>query len=267
MQVKAIQMKKQIVALMTLFLAFTGACSWAAPPNYTLSIIGTGALDYERLRVNPDGVAYFADLSSPSWSVPFSDTNSKGELLLSNLVYRRVTDGLELLRTYPAFNAPYTQGYGINERGDVLLAAYSPQFAESYNFTIFPIDGTGPVAVPISSYRRTSLNDHWDIVGGGVSGGAFLYTDGQTYDLSSLVTDFPTGFNIVTPTGINNSRYIVGVGSYQGRQAAFLLTPERVVQGVSEPPPLALLLASGIAAALVRRLPTSLKTRRLDGRL
>jgi probable HAF family extracellular repeat protein len=53
---------------------------------------------------------------------------------------------------------------------------------------------------------------------------AFLYRDGQMFNLNSLI-DPASGWVLLRATGINNSGQIVGYGTYQGALRAFRLLP------------------------------------------
>jgi len=54
---------------------------------------------------------------------------------------------------------------------------------------------------------------------------AFLYSDGQTHDLNSLIPP-ESGWTLAVATGINDASQIVGFGTNaNGETHAFLLTP------------------------------------------
>lgn len=78
---------------------------------------------------------------------------------------------------------------------------------------------------------------------------AFLYDNGLMYDLNGLLSA-GSGWQLLAAYGINNNGQIVGRGLYNGREQAFLLTPERAAQlGESVPEPSTILLAGAALLA------------------
>jgi beta-lactamase regulating signal transducer with metallopeptidase domain len=53
---------------------------------------------------------------------------------------------------------------------------------------------------------------------------AFLYTDGEMYDLNDLIPA-NSGWQIDQPTALNNAGQIIGHGTYKGKEHYFLLSP------------------------------------------
>lgn len=87
----------------------------------------------------------------------------------------------------------------------------------------------------------------WPLFGGiwaepiGSETAAALWENGAVYDLNTLLPP-DTGWVLNEADDINNSGQIIGYGTYNGQQAAFLLTP---TDPTSIPEPAAILLAPG----------------------
>ncbi len=93
-----------------------------------------------------------------------------------------------------------------------------------------------------------AINDRSQVVGSVYSGApspdhAFIYTNGQVLDLNSLIPP-GSGWHLDEAFGINNAGQIVGQGTIDGNQRAFLLTP----QAVPEPQTLALYAGAILAS-------------------
>ncbi len=104
---------------------------------------------------------------------------------------------------------------GINNAGQVIGVWKSAYYIESNGvFTTLS-------ALP------AGINDNGDVVGytqGSNSQSApYLYTQGKTVDLNSLLPA-NSGWTLTNATAINNHDQIVGVGTYQGKQEAYMLT-------------------------------------------
>jgi len=96
---------------------------------------------------------------------------------------------------------------------------------------LYAVDSTGIVLA------RTDLGE----LGGGYSyaygvnslhqvvgasdGRAFLYRNGQMYDLATLAPHLPTDWRLETAWAINDGRAIVGAGVLNGQPHAFLALP------------------------------------------
>ncbi len=99
---------------------------------------------------------------------------------------------------------------GINNAGQVIGVWASGYYVESNG--VF----TNLSALP------AGINDNGDIVGYSQNN-PYLYTNGQTIALSSLLPA-NSGWTLTNAVAINNSDQIVGTGTYQGKQQAYLLT-------------------------------------------
>jgi len=86
----------------------------------------------------------------------------------------------------------YTQVVAMNDAGEVLLSTADPSQAPT-------LDPTAQRPV--------------------------YYKDGQSFDLSTLVTNLPLGVQLTLPIWINNSGQILVIGSQSGHLANYLLTP------------------------------------------
>lgn len=78
-------------------------------------------------------------------------------------------------------------------------------------------------------------------------GNGFLYGDGTVQTLLNLLPA-SNGWSSLNATGINDSGQIVGQGTYDGHQVAFLMTPDAIE--TPEPGTIALwgLIVAGAAA-------------------
>ncbi len=84
---------------------------------------------------------------------------------------------------------------------------------------------------------------------------AFLYENGTMLDLNSLINS-NSGWTLTEAAAINDVGEIVGYGSFDGQEAAFLLTPtasSSVVSSVPEPATVGLLSVGGVLLLRRRR--------------
>ncbi|MES2461312.1 MAG: hypothetical protein V4671_12080 [Armatimonadota bacterium] len=151
----------------------------------------------------------------------------------------------------------YTRVYDINNRGDVLvnglLLGKRTQYGTRYESTGFYLwrDGQATLVIPNASSgipgyvvsNGPSLNEAGDVVATLISKReqdrpksgeqrdswdqgytAVLYRGGTLHYLSDCIPR-DSGWRLICCAAINNRGQIVGMGKYQGKQRAFLLTP------------------------------------------
>ena len=93
------------------------------------------------------------------------------------------------------------------------------------------INNSGTV-VGFSSSARPGFTLHLapELVGPKASDRAFVYSNGKMYDLNTSLTG-ASGWKLAYASGINNAGEIVGTGTFQSQQHAFLLTPAAAPTG------------------------------------
>jgi len=120
-----------------------------------------------------------------------------------------------------------SRAIAINQNGDMIITVqptlpqgqpvqsylYSPTTGQLINITALP-GGSGLLSA--------ALNNKDQVVGNG-----FLYSNGTIQTLLSLIPA-GSGWSNLNSTGINDAGQIVGQGTYDGQQVAFLMTPEAV---------------------------------------
>src|SRR5262249_58824673 len=83
------------------------------------------------------------------------------------------------------------------------------------------LDGEGSTAYGINSRGR--IVGSWTIKGS--ERHAFLYADGKVIDLNALLPA-NSGWTLPEAQAINDHSQIVGVGQFQGKSRAYLLSPK-----------------------------------------
>jgi probable HAF family extracellular repeat protein len=86
-----------------------------------------------------------------------------------------------------------------------------------------------------ASSSANAINEHGEIVGvsrdmAGVNSRAFIYVDGQMYNLNSLLdsaSPIAGSVKLEEAAGINSHGWIAANGTRDGRQHAYLLTKVR----------------------------------------
>ncbi len=109
-----------------------------------------------------------------------------------------------------------SKALGINDAGQVIGVWSSGYYVESHG--VF----TNLIALP------TGINDNGDVVGytqdgRGYQSDPYLYTQGKMIDLNSILPA-GSGWTLTNAAAINNHDQIVGAGTYQGHQEAYLLS-------------------------------------------
>jgi probable HAF family extracellular repeat protein len=112
----------------------------------------------------------------------------------------------------------------INAKGDMLINVWQPGSAvQSYHYiasdqfsALLPTPSGG------GTFVGAALNNEGQIVGGG-----YIDSDGTLKLLTSLLNG-NSGWTDLNATGINDLGQIVGQGTYNGQQVAFLMTPDAI---------------------------------------
>jgi probable HAF family extracellular repeat protein len=120
-------------------------------------------------------------------------------------------------------------GIALNDRGNVAGEYYS----EHGIGTVFHRKGvTTDIGLLPGDYRirPSDINNRDWMVGSGEGAGevyrAFLYADGELYDLNDLIP-VDSGWVLFQASAINDRGEIVGYGAYNGRESGFRLTPRK----------------------------------------
>ena len=127
-------------------------------------------------------------------------------------------------------NANASVANGLNDRDDVV--GVSGDHAFLYHRGTLADLGTLPGD---ASSSANAINDRGEIVGvsvatDGVSSRAFIYVNGQMYDLNSLLdtaSPIARSVKLEAAVGINSHGWIAANGTRDGRQYAYLLTKVR----------------------------------------
>jgi probable HAF family extracellular repeat protein len=125
---------------------------------------------------------------------------------------------------------PWSQGYAINNKGQVTGLAYTKN-GDAHAFITTANGGAlkdlGVFAGKFSSVWGLGINDSGVVVGRSTFQGtyhAFVYSAGKIKDLNTLIPA-KSGWELIEPAGINNAGQITGTGIRKGQEHAFLLTP------------------------------------------
>jgi uncharacterized membrane protein len=147
-----------------------------------------------------------------------------------------------------------SRAIAINQNGDMIITVQPtlPQGQPVQSYLYSPATGqlTNITALPGGSgLLSAALNNKEQVVGNG-----FLYSNGTIQTLLSLIPA-GSGWSNLNATGINDAVQIVGQGTYDGQQVAFMMTPD----AVPEPGTLAIwgLIASCAGHRIWRGCPTT----------
>ncbi len=168
------------------------------------------------------------------------------------------------------FGGTSSYAMGINDSGQAVGTA---QVSNGYTHA-FVLDGSilqdlGTLGGG-SSYAY-GINDGGDIVGyswlsGAGDPHAFLYKNGQMFDLNSLINP-SSGWVLTQAYSINSSGQIVGAGTLNGTQHAFLVDldslPQTPVASAIPEPGTWIAVAAGLSALLMLRVQTRPRLRLL----
>jgi probable HAF family extracellular repeat protein len=126
----------------------------------------------------------------------------------------------------------WSQAYAINNKGQVTGIGYTKNgLAHAFlaNCGTCQLKDIGTLSGATGTAWGFGINDSGVVVGQSTSGGsvdhAFVYSGGKMKDLNDMI---PTGSGwiLMEANGINASGQIVGSGTHNGLEHAFLLTPQ-----------------------------------------
>jgi probable HAF family extracellular repeat protein len=126
---------------------------------------------------------------------------------------------------------PWSQGYAINNKGQVTGLAYTASgLAHGFiaNCGTCALRDLGTFAGSTSTVWGFGINDSGVVVGQSTFQNtyhAFVYSGGKIKDLNKMIAA-GSGWVLISANGINSAGQIVGMGSHNGRTHAFLLTPQ-----------------------------------------
>jgi probable HAF family extracellular repeat protein len=125
----------------------------------------------------------------------------------------------------------WSQAYAINNKGQITGNAYTKNggsHAFIANCARCKLTDLGTISGSTSTVWGFAINDSGVVVGQSTFGGtyhAFVYSSGKMKDLNKMI---PTGSGwvLIEANGINNAGQIVGLGTHNGQEHGYLLTPQ-----------------------------------------
>ncbi len=177
----------------------------------------------------PGGRVLLAPPKNVSWAGTATGINDSGEIV----GYGTFATGGRALRFFtnkPAVVIPVgaagvsTSAQAINVHGDIVGNAGNQAYIYHHNHLTYIPTPAGDTPGNAVAY---AINASGEVVGdinaaAGGTGAAFLYSNGQSYDLNALLPA-NSGWQIVEAVGINATGQIVGMGYYAGEGGG--LTP------------------------------------------
>ena len=125
----------------------------------------------------------------------------------------------------------WSQGYAINNKGQITGLAYTKNggaHAFITNCGTCPMRDLGTIAGSTSTVWGFAINDSGVVVGQSTFKStyhAFVYSSGKMKDLNSMIPA-GSGWELTEANGINAAGQIVGMGTINGQEHAYLLTPQ-----------------------------------------
>lgn len=188
-------------------------------------------------------VMYAYDINDTGWIVggasyrmPPDGINPPGTITYGYrpAVWEKDQSGQYAARILPGFeNATYWNfAYGVNAGGQIV--GYM-QLPDNYHAFLWN-NGT---VTDLGCGSAQSINTAGTVVGGewSMGGSGFIYTQGARYDLNALVSNLAAGDHLGFANGINDSNWVVGHGTHNGRTEAFVLIPDGSTSAAEPSPP------------------------------
>jgi len=124
----------------------------------------------------------------------------------------------------------WSQAYGINNKGQVTGLAYTKTSAHAFlaNCATCAMKDLGTIAGNTSTVWGFAINDSGVVVGQSTFQNtyhAFVYSSGKMKDLNSMIPA-GSGWELTEANGINAAGQIVGMGTINGQEHGYLLTPQ-----------------------------------------
>jgi probable HAF family extracellular repeat protein len=125
----------------------------------------------------------------------------------------------------------WSQAYAINNKGQIAGLAYTKNgsaHAFVTNCATCAMTDLGTFAGSTSTVWGFGINDSGVVVGQSTFAGtyhAFVYSSGKIKDLNSMIPA-GSGWVLIEADSINATGQIVGMGTHNGQEHAYLLTPQ-----------------------------------------
>jgi probable HAF family extracellular repeat protein len=235
-----------------------GANTYATAINNSGVVAGSNGSAFIAVNGNLEDLAMPSDMN---WSSAYGINNSGtvvGDGRLANGTFRGVvwnSDGT--VTTLDTLGGSSSQATGVNDSGEVVgFASLATGYQHAFSETGGTMNDLGSLGG--SSYAY-GVNSSGEVVGYSyLADGdqhAFLYYNGTMLDLNSLLPA-NSGWVVEEAFGINNSGQITGMGLYNGRETAFLMTDPpagpNIVSATPEPGTL-LIMGAGLGLIVLLR--------------
>jgi probable HAF family extracellular repeat protein len=219
------------------------------PGTYAASYLGGQAKDYPGYLVHPPfGLGYIKaatgvnDYSEAVGAI--ASSGSDGLPILGMIYYAAPGEWHQItpLAANPAFPglelslqplAINNLGHVVGTAGAAILHAFFSPFWFSPTVDLGTLNPSDPYALSVA----TAINNHDAVVGFASdpapphNADAFLYNGTTMIDLNTRLTN-GEGWHLLSANAINDNGEIVGTGTYNNQQVAFLLTPNDFVRSI-----------------------------------